>query len=113
MNAALANTTPTNTINAAGFAASGSRAGGQGLHGTIGSDRKLCERIQPAFTKLGKAREACFGAQAYLSATASFKRDFAIRRMQSWTIVMTWPAYRAAEILNYLDGRYNEAVGYH
>lgn len=113
MNTHFASATHTDTLNALRFGSAGKHHGTPPVPGTIGADQTLCERIHTAFAKLGKAREACFGNQAYPSALASFKRDFAIGSTQSWTVVMTWPAHRAAEILNYLDGRHHEAVGYH
>ena len=81
--------------------------------GSIGADAELRQRIEEAFLRLGQARETSFGDAAYLTATASFKRDFAIDTLQPWTAVWDWPASRAVEILNYLDGRYAEAVGGH
>lgn len=79
--------------------------------GTIGADPALRQGIEDAFMRLGRAREACFGDAAYLTATACFKRDFGIGKMQPWTVVWDWPACRADEILNYLEGRRAEAEG--
>lgn len=90
---------------------------GQGVSGyqpgTIGGDAQVCKRIEDGFTRLGAARQRNLGGDAYATTTASFKRDFAIRKSAPWTVILSWPAHRANEILNYLDGRHSEAIGHH
>lgn len=81
--------------------------------GSIGGDVVLRYRIEEALRRLGEARVASFGDAAYSTTIASLKRDFGINKRQPWTMVWGWPAHRGAEILNYLEGRYAEAVGGH
>ncbi len=78
---------------------------------TIGADPGLREHIERSLDALISAREARLGYAARRAVIVGFKRDFAMMAGAPWASVWDWPEHRAAEVLNYLEGRYAETVG--
>lgn len=86
------------------------QAESRGTH-EIGQDPDLRHAIEQSMDRLVAALETRLGAAAEVTSQAAFKRDFGIARSDSWTVMWDWPAERAHEVINYLEGRYAEASG--
>lgn len=77
---------------------------------SIGANGLLKEQIKEAFGKLGTEREKRFGKSAYQTLYATFKNDFHIPKELPWTIIWDWPESRSPEILQYLEGKYDNTI---
>lgn len=76
---------------------------------SIGADPLLKQRIMTLFNKIGEEREKRFGKKAYQVMYGKFKSDFDIKN-NPWTIIWTWPKACAPDIINYLEGKYNNTI---
>lgn len=76
---------------------------------SIGNNPYLKQTITGLFNKIGEEREKRFGQQAYAVMYSKFKKDFGIKN-QAWTVIWTWPEECAQEIIEYLNGKYNNTI---
>ncbi|GAA4327658.1 hypothetical protein GCM10023144_12500 [Pigmentiphaga soli] len=71
--------------------------------GSIGADPALCGRIDDALRQAAAACRRRHPQDDPAIAAALLKRDFAIPPGRPWTALRDWPAWRAREVLNYLE----------
>ncbi len=74
---------------------------------SIGGNPLLKSSIIKRFDKLGEEREKRFGKSAYAKMYSTFKKDFGIEKKDKWTKIWEWPEGCAKEIIQYIDGKYN------